>query len=91
MPNALMEAMAAGLACVSTDCDFGPADLIDDGLNGCLVGIGDSEKMAEALISLLRMPDKRMKMGEMAKKIGVQYSENNIVEKYINYFEQILC
>ena len=91
MPNALMEAMAAGLACVSTDCDFGPADLIDDGVNGCLVGIGDSEKMAEALISLLRMPDKRMKMGEMAKKIGVQYSENNIVEKYINYFEQILC
>ena len=47
--------------------------------------------MAEALISLLRMPDTRMKMGEMAKKIGVQYSENNIVEKYINYFEQILC
>jgi len=29
--------MAAGLACISFDCEAGPADLIDDGVNGFLI------------------------------------------------------
>lgn len=40
MPNALLEAMSAGLACIATDCPCGgPRDLIRDGENGFLVPV----------------------------------------------------
>lgn len=35
-PNVLLEAMASGCACVAFDCDTGPRDLIEDGMNGLL-------------------------------------------------------
>ena len=54
MPNALMEAMALGLPCVSTDCSGGGARfLVKDGENGLLVPQRDEKKMAEAMERIL--------------------------------------
>ena len=68
MPNALMEAMAVGLPCISTDCDTGPEDLITDGENGYLVPVNDADTLAQRLIQIMDMsPQQREKMGEKAK------------------------
>lgn len=78
MPNSLMEAMAVGLPCVSTDCETGPADLITDRENGFLVPVGDSETMAKTLIEVLKMDcSDRVKLGcaahsTMKDKFGVE-------------------
>ena len=54
MPNVLIEAMAMGVPCVSVDCaPGGAAELIEDGVNGYLVPIGDKEKLTERLICLI--------------------------------------
>ena len=53
MPNVLMEALASGCACVSTDCDFGPSELIRDGDNGFLVPVHDTDAMAKKICLLL--------------------------------------
>lgn len=55
LPNALMEAMASKLICISTDCKTGPRDLIDDGKNGFLSPVGNVLSFAEKIEYVMEM------------------------------------
>lgn len=68
LPNALMEAMAAGLPCISTDCLTGPSALIKSGENGLLVPVGDVEAMSQAVEYFVRHPQQAAEMGKAARK-----------------------
>ncbi len=48
----ILEAMACGCAVVATDCG-GPRDIIDDGVNGFLVPVGDVDRMMDGIQLLL--------------------------------------
>ncbi|MBI2677543.1 MAG: glycosyltransferase [Candidatus Koribacter versatilis] len=52
----LVEAMAAGVPVVSTDCPVGPAELLDGGRYGRLVPIRDAEQMASAIRAAMNEP-----------------------------------
>lgn len=55
-PNALTEALALGIPCVSTDCPSGPAEILDRGRFGPLVAVGDDAAMAAAMLHTLQAP-----------------------------------
>lgn len=64
IPNALIEAMAIGLPCVSTDCSPGGArELIQNGTNGVIVPCGDFNELEKQMRGLII--DR-----ELAKEIG---------------------
>lgn len=89
MPNALIEAMACGLPCVSTDCSPGGAsELIRSGNNGVIVPCGDIQAIASAMISLLRDPEKAETLGAEAKKIVERLSPTNIYRQWDNYVQK---
>jgi glycosyltransferase involved in cell wall biosynthesis len=70
-PNVLLEAMAAGCACVAADCLTGPADLIRPGENGLLLPADAPASLwAEQLAGLLANPAERQRLGTAA--IGVR-------------------
>jgi glycosyltransferase involved in cell wall biosynthesis len=53
---ALVEALSLGAPVVSTDCMYGPAEILSDGKFGTLVPVGDHEAMAQALLNTLDNP-----------------------------------
>ena len=52
----LVEALALGLPVVSTNCTYGPAEILKDGRYGTLVPVGDHQAMAHGLLSALENP-----------------------------------
>jgi glycosyltransferase involved in cell wall biosynthesis len=51
--NVLVEAMAAGAPVVSTDCPYGPREILEQGRYGSLVALDDPEGLASAIIGVL--------------------------------------
>lgn len=90
IPNSLIEAMSLGLPCISTDCRPGGARLlIQDNINGFIVPQGDYQKIAEKMNWLLNHPVEAEEMGETAKMIVNQFSEEKITDlwkKYLSTF-----
>jgi len=65
---ALLEALAAGRACVASNIG-GISDIITDGSDGLLVEVGDSEALAKAVLRLLQDDALRAKFGENGRKL----------------------
>ena len=78
-PNVLLEAMASGCACVAFDCDTGPRDLIEDGVNGLLVQAECVEALTNAMARLMRNNDLRAALGSQAVTVRQTFSEHRVM------------
>lgn len=86
MPNSLMEAMALGLCCISTDCPCGgPKMLIQKGVNGLLTPVGDVASMSNAMDQVLGNPELADKLGKNALEIRKTLSPDKVNEQWEKY------
>lgn len=91
MPNALIEAMVAGLPCVSTDCSPGGArELIENGINGYVTPCGDVVKLAKAIGDMLDNPEKADTMGAKAQQITKILAADKIFGEWNEYINTYL-
>lgn len=90
MPNALLEAMALGLPVISTDCPCGgPAMLIQNGVNGILIPVGDEKALAEEMRKLLDDPAYADQLGREASKVRQQYAPEKIYRMWEEYITRV--
>lgn len=81
LSNALLEAMASGLACIATSVG-GATDLIDAGKNGILIPPDDPQALFSALLSMLSDCDRRAQFGVNGRNfIEKNYSLSAVAEK----------
>ena len=89
LPLVLIEAMHNGMPVVSTDCPYGPADIIRDGENGFLVPMNDDAAFVRAVSALMGDEALRKRMGERARKTSARYSREAIVERWKKMFLEL--
>jgi colanic acid/amylovoran biosynthesis glycosyltransferase len=84
--NAVLEAMAAGLPVVSTRCG-GMAEVVEDGVNGILVDVGDTSAMCDHLAEIASSPDTRALLGSAAAAtadthLDISHQLSRFIEAY---------
>lgn len=78
-PNALAEAMAAGVAVVAFDCPSGPRQLIRHGVDGLLVPPGEAAALAAALARLMTDPEERQRLAARAPEVVRRFPADEIL------------
>ncbi len=84
-PNAIGEAMSAGLPVVAFDCIAGPSDLITNDLNGFLIPLFDNNLFQERLRLLMMDENLRERLGKNALESVKAFSIQSIGEQFSNF------
>ena len=85
----LLEAMAAGLPIVASNID-GFAGVMTNGVEGLLVRPEDPQALADAIIEVLRDPDRRARMIERGRERAQYYSWDRVSSQVLSYYERLI-
>lgn len=92
LPNALLEAMACGLACVATRLEGVTDRLITDGESGILVPPRDVTVLADALRQLMDQPERAMALGLRARhRIEQDFALTETARQYLAVYRELLA
>lgn len=84
--NAVIEAMACRLPVIVTDCDFGPREIVTDGMNGLVVRTDSADELAEAIDRLHRDPALRQRLTACGMERARDFDVARITAQYEDLF-----
>jgi glycosyltransferase involved in cell wall biosynthesis len=86
----VIEAMASGLPIVASRVG-GIPEVVEDGVTGILVPPADSAALSEALLRLLKDPERRKKMGRNGRERVIKlFSWDKTIEATLNVYQDVL-
>lgn len=90
LPKSLIEACASGRPIVTCN-SIGCKDVVDDGVNGFLIPVRDSDALADKLRILIEDKDLRIKMGKAAReKAEREFSLDKVVQKHLEIYQSLI-
>lgn len=89
MPKSLIEACASGRPIVTCN-SIGCKDVVDDGVNGFLIPVRNSEALAEKLRLLIENKELRIKMGKASRERAErEFALEKVVKKHLEIYNRI--
>ena len=85
----LIEAMACGIPVVSTDCPFGPSDIIEDGLTGLLARM-DVQDLAAKMEWMITHEAERNMMGVRGRYAAAKYEKEEVMKEWERAYMSVL-
>ena len=91
MPNVLLEAMAVGVPCISTDCPCGgPKMIIKSGWNGILIPVNDIQSLSDSIRKILQNKEYASNLANTAKESAKRYNPQIIFKEWEQYILNIV-
>lgn len=85
----LTEAKSCNLPTIAYDIDFGPREIIDNGVSGYLVEAFDAKEMSDKICELIENEEKRLEFSKHAKDNCGKFSEATFTNKWIEIINNI--
>ena len=90
MPLVLIEAQTCGMPAVAFDCTYGPREIIADAETGFIVPYDDDHMFVSRLSQLMDDDALRCRMGEAARQSAQRFSQQHIMNQWLQLFDSLL-
>ena len=84
--HVLIEAMGIGCPVITTDCDSGPSDTIQNGKYGLLVEPGNSEQLSKSIIYALQNKQEMISKLKKSKLFLNRFYTQEVADQYLHLF-----
>jgi glycosyltransferase involved in cell wall biosynthesis len=83
--NAIIEALACGTPVVSTNCPYGPLEILQGGRFGALTPVGDAKAMAKAIAAAMMANPDRSKL----RARGFDYTAAHAADRFLEIIGEL--
>jgi glycosyltransferase involved in cell wall biosynthesis len=90
LPTVLIEALACNLPIISTNCETGPKEILENGKYGILVKVANSSDLADKMISLAKEGQTRENLSKKSIKRVALFEKRNFIDNWINLIDGFL-
>lgn len=91
LPIALLEAMACGLPCVASRLPGATDVMVEDGVNGQLVPVGEAAAFAAAIAGILAAPEVATRLGAAARRtVEERYTMERVADMWLDAYYEVL-
>jgi glycosyltransferase involved in cell wall biosynthesis len=85
----IVEAMASGAAVLSTDCPYGPAEILEDGAYGLMTEPGSIEGLRDGMLRLIEDPQLRADLAQRGRARAMRFDIGAVVPQYADLMLEV--